>query len=696
MKRQIIIGIAGLILISLFIAISGCGGGGGSSVIPNSQPVATNTSASTINPTATPTPIKYGNISGKVLTNTGTGYANAFVEFQSLVGNQKANLFENSASYTQTTTSLTDGSYSFNNVPQGDCRVSFWANQSDYQLNPNNPIGATNNIITDDISSVNLVQGQIAPTPTRKPTPTPTTISSQQYLFPPYSQDVLAEQSPFIGTRQMYDERQCVYVPKSQGTGMTYRIKEALQTLPKNQWYTFEVTLQDCGMTSTEKFAHAEVVNSDKWYKLDLTGTFPSGWQPASFDVYLNGSTDIEFRIYSEAKHDFAVSLVKIWPTTAPEPTPTNPPGVYLFRPYSQDVLAEQSPFIGTRQMYDERQCVYVPKSQGTGMTYRIKEALQTLPKNQWYTFEVTLQDCGMTSTEKFAHAEVVNSDKWYKLDLTGNFPSGWQPASFDVYLNGSTNIEFRIYSEAKHDFAVSLVKISPKNSTPIPSPPSGYGGPGLVYPFKDVKQWKVRNLNDVNTHPSPYQLDFYIPGGGEGTEIIAVAPGTVTESSSGYNNGYGNTIKITHENGFVSQYNHLKDGWKATVNTKVGYGTTIGYCGNTGFSFGNHLHFEFRDKDGYLVDVLNDSSRFDNRALPVANSLFIEYLEVFKDLHVIGVTDDKKIWHTIRKIDGTWQNPFGDVKEAAGNVGNFIDMGYGNHSCKKQPQGIHLIRNFQ
>jgi uncharacterized protein YkwD len=40
-------------------------------------------------------------------------------------------------------------------------------------------------------------------------------------------------------------------------------------------------------------------------------------------------------------------------------------------------------------------------------------------------------------------------------------------------------------------------------------------------------------------------------------------------------------------------------------------------------------------------------------------------------ELHVLGVTSDGKLWHTIRHVDGTWL-PFGDVKGQAGDPGAF------------------------
>lgn len=79
-----------------------------------------------------------------------------------------------------------------------------------------------------------------------------------------------------------------------------------------------------------------------------------------------------------------------------------------------------------------------------------------------------------------------------------------------------------------------------------------------------------------------------------EGTPIYAADNGVVTMASYGWNYGYGNVIQIDHGNGFVTLYGHLS---RVDVNVcdTVTAGQVIGAAGNTGNSFGAHLHFEVR-----------------------------------------------------------------------------------------------------
>lgn len=93
-----------------------------------------------------------------------------------------------------------------------------------------------------------------------------------------------------------------------------------------------------------------------------------------------------------------------------------------------------------------------------------------------------------------------------------------------------------------------------------------------------------------------------YTPG--EGTPIHAVADGTVTVSGvSGSNGAYGQSIWVDHGGGWTSRYAHMIDGSRRVgVGATVARGTRLGDVGNTGRSFGAHLHLEIR-MDGNVRD---------------------------------------------------------------------------------------------
>lgn len=86
------------------------------------------------------------------------------------------------------------------------------------------------------------------------------------------------------------------------------------------------------------------------------------------------------------------------------------------------------------------------------------------------------------------------------------------------------------------------------------------------------------------------------------GSLVVAGASGVVTEA--GYNaGGYGNYVKINHGNGIETLYAHMLDNSLAvSAGDIVQKGQVVGQVGNTGYSFGAHLHFEVRI-NGVKVD---------------------------------------------------------------------------------------------
>ncbi|MBI5944779.1 MAG: peptidoglycan DD-metalloendopeptidase family protein [Chloroflexi bacterium] len=90
---------------------------------------------------------------------------------------------------------------------------------------------------------------------------------------------------------------------------------------------------------------------------------------------------------------------------------------------------------------------------------------------------------------------------------------------------------------------------------------------------------------------PGHLGIDISAP---EGSNVYASGDGVVTMAQGGYNYGYGNVVQIDHGNGYVTVYAHLLQ-YNVSVCQSVGQGTLIGLSGNTGNSFGAHLHFEIR-----------------------------------------------------------------------------------------------------
>ena len=94
-----------------------------------------------------------------------------------------------------------------------------------------------------------------------------------------------------------------------------------------------------------------------------------------------------------------------------------------------------------------------------------------------------------------------------------------------------------------------------------------------------------------------------YITAHSDG-EVVAVVSHIDYNTSKSGKRTYGNYVKIRHDNGMYTLYAHMKYN---SVNVKVGQrvsrGQVIGYMGNTGYSFGAHLHFEVRNENDQYID---------------------------------------------------------------------------------------------
>ncbi len=133
-----------------------------------------------------------------------------------------------------------------------------------------------------------------------------------------------------------------------------------------------------------------------------------------------------------------------------------------------------------------------------------------------------------------------------------------------------------------------------------------------------DFKMQIAGNFGEIRNNHFHTGLDI-LTEGKVGKNIYAIADGYVSRIniSSG---GYGNAIYVTHPNGYVSVYAHLKSFKKEIENYLdsvqhakqlfelnlyplpdkflVTKGEVIAFSGNSGRSSGPHLHFEIRERE--------------------------------------------------------------------------------------------------
>ena len=129
---------------------------------------------------------------------------------------------------------------------------------------------------------------------------------------------------------------------------------------------------------------------------------------------------------------------------------------------------------------------------------------------------------------------------------------------------------------------------------------PSGGGSSGSGgYTSTGNFTWPVPGFTRLTTQFQEWTYGGYHRGidiastGGRsiyGAPIVAADSGVVIKA--GWNNSYGNCVYIDHGGGYVTRYAHASS-LAVSQGQTVTKGQTIAYVGNTGDSFGAHLHFE-------------------------------------------------------------------------------------------------------
>jgi LysM repeat protein len=145
------------------------------------------------------------------------------------------------------------------------------------------------------------------------------------------------------------------------------------------------------------------------------------------------------------------------------------------------------------------------------------------------------------------------------------------------------------------------------------------------------------------------------------GDTVVSAFDGVVRMSRYYY--GYGNMVVVRHHNGLETLYGHLS---KVLVEpgTTVKAGQSIGLGGNTGHSFGSHLHFEIRfmgqpiDPSKFIAfetfsllnnEVMIDSSTFDNHKLVKKHKADDQS---FSEDHYKSVKKVTKKYHVVKQGD--------------------------------------------
>ena len=195
---------------------------------------------------------------------------------------------------------------------------------------------------------------------------------------------------------------------------------------------------------------------------------------------------------------------------------------------------------------------------------------------------------------------------------------------------------------------------------------------------------------------------------GVQGQKIFSIEDGYVSRIEVN-NYGYGKVIYIDHLNGFTSVYAHLKNFspeldeyikselYKAKKNSikkfpkknqlQISKGEVIGYSGNTGRSFGPHLHFEIRDtKSQDAINPLMFNYTYKDDERPIIRGLYL----INEDNSLIRSLPVRK---KIRKVNDSTYTV--DDFEYNGKVGIGLDIYDIQYKNLYNQNGVYKVELF-
>lgn len=195
------------------------------------------------------------------------------------------------------------------------------------------------------------------------------------------------------------------------------------------------------------------------------------------------------------------------------------------------------------------------------------------------------------------------------------------------------------------------------------------------IYPVEDVARLYSANFGEMRPGHFHAGIDIKTDGA-EGKPLVAVADGYVSRISIAPG-GYGRAIYLTLENGTTAVYGHLqrfRDDIEEYLRTErirqqrnsldltfgpeqwpVKQGERIGRSGNSGSSFGPHLHFEIRDTPTQRVrNVVREGIVRPTDNLP-PRIMRIHYVEV-DTLQGIPVHGQTASYGVVRDADGRYR----------------------------------------
>lgn len=218
--------------------------------------------------------------------------------------------------------------------------------------------------------------------------------------------------------------------------------------------------------------------------------------------------------------------------------------------------------------------------------------------------------EAAKSSVEIEADKEVANAKSsgkarrgsgFYSPDGESKMYGNFQPTNTDTnmqdYINASTH-------QSSHSPIHEFFKNMWDGISNVWTFDSGYFGNRNV-PNKDGSGTVADSLGNhggVDINGTPDEVNQKLPAVTDG---VVVDIGTGAHDSDFSNGGAGNYVAWKDNSGYTHRYLHMAKDPTKKVNDTVSGGELMGYVGNTGGSYGAHLHYDITDPSGRKVNPM-------------------------------------------------------------------------------------------
>ena len=218
--------------------------------------------------------------------------------------------------------------------------------------------------------------------------------------------------------------------------------------------------------------------------------------------------------------------------------------------------------------------------------------------------------EAAKSSVEIEADKEVANAKSsgkarrgsgFYSPDGESKMYGNFQPTNTDTnmqdYINASNH-------QSSHSPIHEFFKNMWEGMSNVWTFDSGYFGNRNV-PNKDGSGTVADSLGNhggVDINGTPDEVNQKLPAVTDG---VVVDIGTGAHDSDFSNGGAGNYVAWKDNSGYTHRYLHMAKDPTKKVNDTVSGGELMGYVGNTGGSYGAHLHYDITDPSGRKVNPM-------------------------------------------------------------------------------------------